>query len=417
MVKIRGIVKAFNVVRNQLKQGIPEGKVEAFLLFVQNNINTIEKILKKHGASPDELPHQSRNAYYFLKNLDLEKLPVTKDVSLKVHMEMKSIKIRYIVKNCDYFIHILSEKAFELENSDDALCGIYNQIQSTVHRIDGICRKSSASPGILDTPSRNAYCFMKFLVSNSNLQRHVQVLCRAIRLANSMRPAQEEREVIIQMVPMRDVYNTKNYSNSILIKFNEGLINANNEVLSAIFRTIFYGKSQRDKRAISSYIESESYCAVLYELDSMIGSTECDSKGTVFDLNSVFDKVNSEYFDGKTKKPLCHWNRTLTLAKFGHYQPSRDRIMISVTLDDENVPSFVVEFVMYHELLHKKHGAFWGNGKRYVHTKAFRQEEQKFRYFNQAKSYLQRLAKKQSGKKVKRKSAFLLTKGKKCVKM
>lgn len=398
MVKIKGIVKTFNVVRNQLQQGIHEDKVDEFRQFVQNTIDTIETILKKQVASPDKLPHQSRNAYHFLKNLDLDKLPIIKNDLSTSHRERQSITIKNVVKKCNAFIHILSEKAFELENSVDALSRIHEQIQHTVHRIDEICQKSGASGGMLDTPSRNAYCFMKFLISNSYLQRHVQTLCRAIRLTNSMRPAQEKRKVIVQLVPMRDIYKTKNYSNTILIKLNEGLINADDEVLSAIFRAIFHGKSQSGRRLISSYVESESFCAVLYELDSMAESTECDSKGRAFDLNRVFEKVNREYFDGKMEKPSCHWNQTLTLAKFGHYQPSRDRVMISVTLDDENIPTFVVEFVMYHELLHKKHGAKWGNGKRYVHTKAFKEEERKFRYFKEAEAYLQRLAKKQRAK-------------------
>jgi hypothetical protein len=395
MARIKGLVKTFRGVRTKLQQGVPEDEVDDFRRFIQNTIDTVEAICSKNGASPDELPHQSRNAYHFLKNLDLDKLPIIKKDLSTSRRERQSIKIRNVIKNGDAFIQILSEKAFELENSVDALRRIHEQIQHTVHRIDEICQKSGASPGMLDTPSRNAYCFMKFLTSNSYLQRHLQTLCRAIRLANSMRPSQEKRKVIVQLVPMRDIYRTKNYSNAMLIKLNEGLINADDEVLSTIFRDIFHGKSKLDRRVILGYVESESFCAVLYELDSMAGLTECDSKGRVFDLNSVFDKVNREYFDGKMEKPLCHWNRTLTLAKFGHYQPSRDRVMISVTFDDENVPPFVVEFVMYHELLHKKRGARWNNGKRYVHTKNFREEERKFKYFREAEAFLKKLVKQQ----------------------
>ena len=180
-----------------------------------------------------------------------------------------------------------------------------------------------------------------------------------------------------------------------VVNISEGFINADDEVLIAVFRTIFNGRSQSNKNVINNYVISEDFCGVLYEIGSMVDQDEHSSRGGFFDLNSIFEKVNLEYFNGKLKKPSLHWSQTHTVSKFGHYQPSRDRVMISVTLDAENVPSFVVEFVMYHELLHKKHGTQLKRGKRYVHTQAFREEEQKFKHFQEAKAYLRNLAQEQ----------------------
>jgi hypothetical protein len=47
---------------------------------------------------------------------------------------------------------------------------------------------------------------------------------------------------------------------------------------------------------------------------------------------------------------------------------------------------------MYHELLHKKHGTAVVNGRRLVHTAAFRQDEQKFSDYEAAKRQLNDLA-------------------------
>ena len=52
--------------------------------------------------------------------------------------------------------------------------------------------------------------------------------------------------------------------------------------------------------------------------------------------------------------------------------------MLSISLDDPRVPSSLVDFVMYHELLHKKHGAVLVNGRRLVHSPQFRAEERRF---------------------------------------
>jgi len=72
-------------------------------------------------------------------------------------------------------------------------------------------------------------------------------------------------------------------------------------------------------------------------------------------------------------------NRVLTARKFGHYEPVRDTVMLSMSLDDPAVPDQVVDYVIYHELLHKSHGAKLTNGRRMARASAFRKEEQSFK--------------------------------------
>jgi hypothetical protein len=59
----------------------------------------------------------------------------------------------------------------------------------------------------------------------------------------------------------------------------------------------------------------------------------------------------------------------------------------------ERLPSYVVDFVGYHELLHKKHGVTWQNGRQAVHTSAFRKDERRFAEHPVAEAALKRLAK------------------------
>jgi hypothetical protein len=56
------------------------------------------------------------------------------------------------------------------------------------------------------------------------------------------------------------------------------------------------------------------------------------------------------------------------------------------------VPSLLVDYLMYHELLHKKHGTTVVNGRRLVHTPAFQQDELKFVGYEAAKCLLNDLA-------------------------
>ncbi|MBV9389693.1 MAG: M48 family metallopeptidase, partial [Chroococcidiopsidaceae cyanobacterium CP_BM_ER_R8_30] len=76
--------------------------------------------------------------------------------------------------------------------------------------------------------------------------------------------------------------------------------------------------------------------------------------------------------------------------KLGHYEPARDRAVLSLSLDDQRVPEFVIEFVMYHELLHKQHREKWLNNRLFVHTPEFRQDERKFKQYEQAEQWLKK---------------------------
>ena len=81
-----------------------------------------------------------------------------------------------------------------------------------------------------------------------------------------------------------------------------------------------------------------------------------------------------------------------TGRKFGHYDRIRDVVMISSSLDRAEVPEYVLDSVMYHELLHKKLGIGWRNGRMAAHTPEFRSLDRDFRRYNEADSFLKRLA-------------------------
>ncbi len=50
-----------------------------------------------------------------------------------------------------------------------------------------------------------------------------------------------------------------------------------------------------------------------------------------------------------------------------------------------SVPAYAVDFVMYHELLHKQLGVKVVNGRRYAHTPAFREAELAFKRYDDAR--------------------------------
>jgi len=113
------------------------------------------------------------------------------------------------------------------------------------------------------------------------------------------------------------------------------------------------------------------------------------AQGKVYGLDRMFAKLNRHYFDGAIPKPTITWSQRRTKSILGHHDHIHDSITISKTLDSNDVPDYVVEFVLYHEMLHIKHPARLINGRRYRHTSAFRLDERKFEQYEQAQKWLE----------------------------
>ncbi|MGH9902390.1 MAG: SprT-like domain-containing protein, partial [Pyrinomonadaceae bacterium] len=108
------------------------------------------------------------------------------------------------------------------------------------------------------------------------------------------------------------------------------------------------------------------------------------ARGRFYDLGRLFRRLNRRYFDGRLPQPTLTWSQRRTRTILGHHDGVHDTIVISKTLDARDVPEWFVEYILYHEMLHIKHPARLINGRRYYHTKAFRAEEQRFPYYEEA---------------------------------
>jgi len=109
-------------------------------------------------------------------------------------------------------------------------------------------------------------------------------------------------------------------------------------------------------------------------------------------LEESFRRVNEDYFHGQLEQPDLCWSPVRARRILGSYQERNDRLIISQLFDTPKVPLFVLDYLMYHELLHKFLGIGRRNdGKRCMHGKEFREIEKQFRYFTEATHFLKRL--------------------------
>jgi len=115
-------------------------------------------------------------------------------------------------------------------------------------------------------------------------------------------------------------------------------------------------------------------------------------RGRVYDLERVFDRLNRVYFDNELVRPTITWSQRRTRRILGHHDSVLETITISKSLDSPDVPKWLLEYVMYHEMLHLKHPARMVNGRRVYHPGAFRADERRFPHYEDAQHWLERLS-------------------------
>lgn len=118
--------------------------------------------------------------------------------------------------------------------------------------------------------------------------------------------------------------------------------------------------------------------------------------GRTVDLREIRDDINRRFFDGQVSV-LIAWSRVLPgtvcrrrSIRLGSYQEETNVVRVHPALDHPDVPRYVVESIVYHEMLHADLPAVVKNGRRHVHTPEFRRRERQFPDYRRAKSWIRR---------------------------
>ncbi len=111
-------------------------------------------------------------------------------------------------------------------------------------------------------------------------------------------------------------------------------------------------------------------------------------QGRYYDLDTLFDAINVSCFNPRLEKPQLSWTRRKARSVLGRYDFDQDVIFISRYLDSDTIPSHIVEYILFHEMLHVKHGTEIKGLREIVHSPAFRREEKRFTHYQAAIDWL-----------------------------
>lgn len=111
-------------------------------------------------------------------------------------------------------------------------------------------------------------------------------------------------------------------------------------------------------------------------------------------LEDSFNRVNERFFAGMMDLPNLAVSEGL--RTLGHYDYGTDTVSITKHVMNHQD---CLDYVMYHELLHKKHKFRTKNGRSYHHTSEFRKKEKEFPDADEIEKKLSRILSKRKLKK------------------
>ena len=204
------------------------------------------------------------------------------------------------------------------------------------------------------------------------------------------------KRVAVRFHPFRaTLYSFKiNRSGHVVLKLHVAFRRASEDVLAQAAR-VMLGRRKGRKVERGSY---DAFVRSIPETDfELPGARRAVTRastepGVHRSLDESFDRVNLEYFKGQLERPQLCWSPVRAKRLLGSYHHRKDRLIISRVFDSMKVPVVVLDFLMYHELLHKFLGVGrLDDGRRCVHSKEFRALEKQFKHFQEARHFLKRI--------------------------
>lgn len=183
----------------------------------------------------------------------------------------------------------------------------------------------------------------------------------------------------------------------VLVRLSDLLEAAPEAVLYAILHILIAKLYRRKIDAAQSalyrrYTGSQTISRKTHLIRQMRGRKRIESpQGRHYHLEEIFEDLNRRFFHGLMARPQMTWSRSDSRLNLGHYDPAHNTIVVSRILDQPSLPKYVIEYLVFHEMLHLRHPVKLRGSRRCVHPRAFQEEEKIFPQLTEAKNFLKRL--------------------------
>ena len=383
-LRISGLVGLAKRVRQELAGPVSPERLAQLRWDIEDAVKTIEKMLRDKSVRAQDLPLPSKKAYQFLKGLNLNTI-VAEGTSSVSRFAPESVSFRGLKSHFDGLLNEIAQ------SKDPAqLKKVYESIVSASESIEDEVRAQNVRPEQLRKPAREMRGWLAYFSQRANFEEYCAAVRRAepVFRAAATWPAGKAR-AIVHFRPLRGMYHVRGFPEGMLVHLPTPMISFDKALLRSVALIAF--RKGGDRKLVHDAAVGAPYQKIASALD-LLGGAVTLARGLHHDLDASFDRVNAEYFDGRLGRPHLVWSRTFAVRKFGHYDHAHDTVMVNMVLDRETVPALAIDFIVYHELLHKHLGVTWRSNRIAAHTPEFKEREQAFQQYEQAKTILRKLA-------------------------
>ena len=178
---------------------------------------------------------------------------------------------------------------------------------------------------------------------------------------------------------------------AVSLRLNRIFLRADESVLDEV--AAFIKEKGGTRPAIKAFIRNNQSCLK----DSPPRTVTINPQGRFYNLTDIFNALNRDYFHDRVAASITWGKRGPRYAvrkrTLGSYQKMTNTIRINPILDRRKVPRYVIEFVVYHEMLHAVIDSVVENGRRSIHSKEFNSREHEYRNYDKAIEWEKRVFK------------------------
>jgi len=262
---------------------------------------------------------------------------------------------------------------------------LLKDIQTTQQTILQRCQKRGCQPADLSDAGYRGFLWLVFLSDPDHFKQHLQFLSRFLQKWK----AKTHRVVSVRMYNSPFVFQCKPGRDGYTVTIGEGFVSADPQTVQ-ILVDCSVRSNRRNLTQLRALSRSAAYKRIMELIWQHSAQSSRSTHGNYYDLQQLFHKINAEYFQNRLEQPRLCWSSRRATRRLGYYHPDTDTITLSCYLDQQSIPPYVVEYVLYHEMLHKRVGLKEVNTYRLAHTAQFKQQERKFQYYEEAEKFLKR---------------------------
>jgi hypothetical protein len=112
------------------------------------------------------------------------------------------------------------------------------------------------------------------------------------------------------------------------------------------------------------------------------------ARGRRHNLEEIFHRLNLQFFNGELPVTRLGWSLQNSRTILGHYDAGHGMIVINQALDSPTAPAHLVEYLVFHEMLHMRFPVGRNGHRRVVHSREFREAERVFPKYEEARKSL-----------------------------